>query len=74
MPAAPAAAVETTDNANQQGDNTRPKPKNAKLYIGQHGPSIWREGMEIGNPMRDGLGAFYFISIGILSRLYRVRC
>ncbi|KAF9246972.1 actin family [Melanogaster broomeanus] len=25
------------------------------LYLGQHGPSIWRPGMEIGNPLRDGL-------------------
>jgi actin-like protein 6B len=32
------------------------QPKNAKLYLGQHGPSIWRDGMEIGNPVRDGLG------------------
>ncbi|KAH7887939.1 actin family [Phlebopus sp. FC_14] len=32
------------------------RPKNdAKLYLGQHGPSIWRDGMEIGNPVRDGL-------------------
>ncbi|KAF7965877.1 hypothetical protein HWV62_41160 [Athelia sp. TMB] len=36
------------------GDGTAPS-KNAKLYLGQHGPSIWRAGMEIGNPMRDGL-------------------
>jgi actin-like protein 6B len=34
-----------------------PKAKNASVYFGQHGPSIWREGMEIGNPMRDGLSA-----------------
>ncbi|KAI6099856.1 actin family [Pisolithus thermaeus] len=34
----------------------------AKLYLGQHGPSIWREGMEIGNPWRDGL-IFDFNSI-----------
>ncbi|KAH7916750.1 actin family [Hygrophoropsis aurantiaca] len=37
-----------------------PKPKNdAKLYLGQHGPSIWRKGMEIGNPVRDGLISDY---------------
>ncbi|EIW82242.1 brg1-associated factor b [Coniophora puteana RWD-64-598 SS2] len=28
---------------------------NAKLYLGQHGPSIWRHGMEVGNPLQDGL-------------------
>lgn len=27
----------------------------AKLYLGQNGPSNWRDNMEIGNPMRDGL-------------------
>ena len=34
------------------------KPKLAKLYIGQHGPSVWRAGMEMGNPISDGLSAF----------------
>ncbi|KII95776.1 hypothetical protein PLICRDRAFT_96688 [Plicaturopsis crispa FD-325 SS-3] len=32
-----------------------PNTKNAKTYIGQHGPSIWREGMEVANPVKDGL-------------------
>ncbi|KAL4076536.1 actin family, partial [Scleroderma yunnanense] len=27
----------------------------AKLYLGQNGPTVWRDGMEIGNPLRDGL-------------------
>ncbi|EKM80508.1 hypothetical protein AGABI1DRAFT_113677 [Agaricus bisporus var. burnettii JB137-S8] len=31
------------------------KSKFAKLYIGQSGPSIWREGMEVANPIVDGL-------------------
>ncbi|TBU32092.1 brg1-associated factor b [Dichomitus squalens] len=30
------------------------KPK-VKLYIGQNGPSLWRSGMQIGNPMQDSL-------------------
>ncbi|KAL7282140.1 actin-like protein Arp4p [Trametes coccinea BRFM310] len=30
------------------------KPK-VKLFIGQNGPSLWRSGMEVGNPMHDGL-------------------
>lgn len=34
-----------------------PKPK-AKLYIGQNGPSLWRSGMQVGNPMHDGLSAY----------------
>ena len=31
------------------------KKKNAKLFLGQHGPSIWRDRMEIGNPISEGL-------------------
>lgn len=31
------------------------KKKNAKLFLGQHGPSIWRDRMEIGNPLSEGL-------------------
>ncbi len=34
-----------------------PKPK-AKLYIGQNGPSLWRRGMHVANPMNDGLSAY----------------
>lgn len=48
-----------------------PSTKNAKMYIGQDGPSVWRDGMEIGNPMKDGLStcrqfsiALFLISIG----------
>ena len=33
------------------------KQPQAKLYIGQHGPSIWRSGMEVGNPLVDGLSS-----------------
>jgi hypothetical protein len=29
----------------------------SKLFIGQHGPSVWREEMQIGNPMSEGLSA-----------------
>lgn len=37
-----------------------------KLFLGQHGPSIWRDQMEIGNPVRDGLSMclkFFFVFI-----------
>ena len=34
-----------------------PQRDETKLYIGQHGPSVWREGMQIGNPMSEGLSA-----------------
>lgn len=43
----------------EAGDDARTKNAKAKLYLGQHGPSIWRAGMEIGNPMRDGLSACF---------------
>jgi len=31
------------------------RPKFAKIYVGPSGPSVWREGMEVGNPLVDGL-------------------
>lgn len=34
-----------------------PKPK-VKLHIGQNGPSLWRAGMQVGNPMHDALGMY----------------
>jgi hypothetical protein len=42
-----------------QDKSDGPKGDKSELFVGQHGPLIWREGMEIGNPMRDGLSAFY---------------
>ncbi|KAH9943091.1 brg1-associated factor b [Epithele typhae] len=43
------------DAAAPEGEQlSAPKPK-AKLYIGQNGPSLWRSGMQVGNPMHDGL-------------------
>ena len=36
-----------------------PVPKIAKMFVGQDGPSIYREGMEVGNPMKDGLSAYF---------------
>jgi len=36
-----------------------PKPEKSnqkvKLYIGQNGPSMWREGMQIANPVQNGI-------------------
>ncbi|KAJ7068089.1 actin family [Mycena amicta] len=29
--------------------------KAAKMYLGQFGPSIWRDGMQVGNPVQGGL-------------------
>lgn len=44
---------DTTGDGNPEGMKPR---SDAKLYLGQHGPSIWRAGMEIGHSFRDGLG------------------
>ncbi|KAI9510436.1 actin family [Russula earlei] len=40
--------------AETEAEPTAPKEE-SKLYIGQHGPSVWREDMQIGNPMSEGL-------------------
>jgi actin-like protein 6A len=42
----------------EEGEDGEAKKKNAKLFLGQHGPSIWRDQMEIGNPLREGLSMF----------------
>jgi len=41
----------------EAGTETEPAPpkEESKLYVGQHGPSVWREDMQIGNPMSEGL-------------------
>ncbi|KAJ7095182.1 actin-related protein Arp4p [Mycena belliarum] len=37
-------------------DPTQPRPgKFAKMYMGQYGPSVWRDGMEVSNPLNEGL-------------------
>jgi actin-like protein 6A len=41
-----------------EGEDGEAKKKDVKLFLGQHGPSIWRDQMEIGNPVRDGLSVF----------------
>lgn len=30
-----------------------------RYYVGSSGPSVWREGMEVGNPISDGLSKLY---------------
>lgn len=46
--------VQMGEPPKENGETTKP-PSDAKLYLGQNGPSIWREGMEVGNPVRDAL-------------------
>ncbi|KAG5646409.1 hypothetical protein DXG03_003459 [Asterophora parasitica] len=39
-----------------EGSDATQKSRSMKrMYIGQNGPSMWREGMEVANPMVDGL-------------------
>lgn len=53
----------TVDGDVQMGENTpenfestpKPPPSDAKPYIGRDGPLVWRENMELGNPVRDAL-------------------
>ncbi|RXW25154.1 hypothetical protein EST38_g683 [Candolleomyces aberdarensis] len=52
-PATPDADVAMGDGTD--GGEASNKSKYANIYIGQNGPSIWRPGMEIGNPITDGL-------------------
>ncbi|CAA7260168.1 unnamed protein product [Cyclocybe aegerita] len=52
-PAPPDADVTMSDGA--ENIDAVNKSKFANIYIGQSGPSIWREGMEVGNPMVEGL-------------------
>ncbi|KAF8204956.1 actin-related protein Arp4p [Pholiota molesta] len=51
-PAQPDTDVNMSDNPENAAAD---KPKFRKIYLGQSGPSVWREGMEIGNPVVDGL-------------------
>ncbi|OJA15304.1 hypothetical protein AZE42_00956 [Rhizopogon vesiculosus] len=47
--------VQMGESAPENGETIAKPPSDAKLYLGQNGPSIWREGMEIGNPVREAL-------------------
>ena len=40
-------------------DPSAPTPKVAKMFVGQDGPSIYRDGMEVGNPMKEGLSTCF---------------
>ncbi|PPQ79564.1 hypothetical protein CVT25_003446 [Psilocybe cyanescens] len=51
-PKMPDMDVDMSDNALE---SPTPAEKFTKIYIGQNGPSVWRSGMEVGNPIVDGL-------------------
>ena len=48
-----ADAVENPETVN--------RGKYSKLYIGSSGPSVWREGMEVANPISEGLSARFYL-------------
>ena len=48
-------AATNGDAANKAEQPEQSSQKKVKLYIGQNGPSMWREGMEIGNPVVNGM-------------------
>lgn len=45
------------------------KPKYRNIYIGQSGPSVWREGMEIANPVVEGLSTHSDTKVANIIRL-----
>ena len=48
----------TMGEAGEEGGDASKKPeRKIKLFIGQNGPSVWREGMQIANPVHNGLSA-----------------
>jgi actin-like protein 6B len=52
--------VSMTEAADTEGEPAPPKEE-SKMYMGQHGPSVWREGMQIGNPLSEGLSTSHRI-------------
>jgi actin-like protein 6B len=49
--------TEGGDVSMSDGTDASKAPRNAKLFIGQNGPSLWREGMNIRNPIEEGISA-----------------
>lgn len=39
----------------EEGDASKKPDKKVKLYIGQSGPTVWREDMQIANPVHSSL-------------------
>ncbi|KAJ7699873.1 actin-related protein Arp4p [Mycena rosella] len=44
------AAMPDAEDSMQSGPT-----KFSKMYIGQYGPTVWREGMEVANPLNEGI-------------------
>lgn len=50
--------VDVVMSDNLENPQATGRPKFAKIYIGQSGPSVWRDKMEIGHPLVDGLSSY----------------
>ena len=59
-PASPDSDIVMSDNLENPEATVR--PKFAKIYIGQSGPSVWRDKMEIGHPLVDGLSSYLYLA------------
>ena len=51
----------TMAESTTEGEQPEPLQKRTKLYVGQNGPSVWREDMEIGNPVQNGLSMLILV-------------
>ncbi|GBE79268.1 Actin-related protein [Sparassis crispa] len=51
----PSSPEDDIEMADVYGVEKLPPQKKLNLFIGQNGPSIWREGMQAGNPVQNGL-------------------
>ena len=46
----------TEGEAQPEGENAPPKPqKKVNMYVGNNGPAVWRNGMEIAYPVKNSL-------------------
>lgn len=53
-----------------ENGEARVNPRFSKIYVGSSGPSMWREGMEVANPVVEGLSAFFYL--GMMSIYYLI--
>lgn len=61
IPSPAGSDIAMADGTDGEAQSSATRPKYANMYIGQNGPSIWRPGMEIGNPITDGLSAYHIV-------------
>lgn len=58
--ASPEADIVMSDS--MENPEATVRPKFAKIYIGQSGPSVWRDKMEIDHPLVDGLSSYFYLA------------